>query len=456
MAEIKKFKSPAVKNIFLHVQRKQNDGHTHKNENIDLSKTPNNYSIKSGKLEDWNERMNNVFHLKSKNLVSFAEVVVTLPKDVKPQDERDFFSICYDFFKKDFGEENIIYATVHKDEITPHLHLGFVPVKEGKVEYDDGCTRSKKAIEDWKKKHNGEAPTSRICYKELCDREYYYTLHPRLQEFCDSELGYHTSIINGATVSGNKTVLELKVKTLEENKETLEREIKNLEQDKKTVKLAIDKLGIQSKNFDLYPLLNDIRNLQNENEALKKIIMRNGFSCSSSDFPKSKVLPIKSSSLNVYSGNVNDFEIPHNSVVVVEVPRGKPIDRTPQAKIINSDEQLQDLALQMSMAYLSEDERVRLYHSKKDNKVYALCQTSDNNQEIVNLLLLLNQMAREIEDIKQREMFMQRFSQDEYDFARTIFSKAECQVNYFEGKEVIERYEREAEKIQDERERGEQ
>lgn len=452
MAEIKKFKSSAVKNIFLHVQRKQNDGHNHKNENIDLSRTPNNYSIKSGELNDWKERVNNVFHLKNKELVSFAEVVVTLPKDVKPQDERDFFSICYDFFKKDFGEENIIYATVHKDEITPHLHLGFVPVKQGEFEY--ASIQGKNAVEDWKKKH-GELPTERICYKELCNREYYYTMHTRLQEFCDKELGYHISVINGATVNGNKTVLELKVKTLSEKKEMLEREIKGLEQDKKEVKSAIDKTGIQSRNFDLYPLLNEIRNLQAENEALRKVIMRNGFSYKASDFPKPKALPIQSSSLNVYSGNIDDYEIPHGSVVVVEVPKQKPINETPQAKIINSDEQLRELALQMSASYLSSDQRVKVYRSKKDNKIYALCQTTDNNQEIVNLLLLLDRMSREIEDIKQREMFMQRFSQDEYDFARTIFSKAECQVNYFEGKEIIEKYERQAEKLQDQKEKEE-
>ena len=43
MGEIKKFKSSAVKNIFLHVQRKQNDGHNHKNENIVLY--PINYKL---------------------------------------------------------------------------------------------------------------------------------------------------------------------------------------------------------------------------------------------------------------------------------------------------------------------------------------------------------------------------------------------------------------------------
>lgn len=445
MAEIKKFKSSAVKNIFLHVQRKEDDGHDHKNENIDLSRTPDNYSIKQGELQDWNNRMKNVFHLNNKQLVSFAEVVVTLPKDVKPQDEKNFFYICYDFFKNDFGKENIMYATVHKDEITPHMHLGFIPVKEGDFEYNS--IKGKNAVDDWIKKH-GEKPTERICFKELCNREYYYTMHPRLQEFCDKELGYHTSILNGATVNGNKTVLELKVKTLSEKKEILEKELKGLEQDKKEVKFAIDKTGIQSKNFDLLPLLNEIRNLQAENEALRKIIMRNGFSYKSSDFPKAKVLPVQSSSINVYSGNMEDYEIPHGSIVVVEVPKHKLINEMPQVNIINSDEQLRELALQMSSNYLSPDKRVKLYRSKSDN-IYALCQTTDDSQDVINLLLLLNRMVKEeIEDVKRREMFIQRLSQDEYDFGRTIFAKADCQVNYFENKEVLERYEKEAEKNQ--------
>lgn len=39
-----------------------------------------------------------------------------------------YFEKATDFFMERYGEENIINATVHMDEHTPHMHLGLVPV----------------------------------------------------------------------------------------------------------------------------------------------------------------------------------------------------------------------------------------------------------------------------------------------------------------------------------------
>lgn len=39
-----------------------------------------------------------------------------------------FFRKATDFFNQRYGEENLINATVHLDETTPHMHLGIVPV----------------------------------------------------------------------------------------------------------------------------------------------------------------------------------------------------------------------------------------------------------------------------------------------------------------------------------------
>ncbi|OQR53129.1 hypothetical protein CDB3_31910 [Bacillus sp. CDB3] len=32
--------------------------------------------------------------------------------------------------KKEYGEQNVIHATVHKDEMTPHMHCAIVPITE--------------------------------------------------------------------------------------------------------------------------------------------------------------------------------------------------------------------------------------------------------------------------------------------------------------------------------------
>src|SRR5699024_11333466 len=37
-------------------------------------------------------------------------------------------------FAERYGEQNIAYARVHLDEKTPHMHLGVVPMRDGKLQ----------------------------------------------------------------------------------------------------------------------------------------------------------------------------------------------------------------------------------------------------------------------------------------------------------------------------------
>ncbi len=45
-----------------------------------------------------------------------------------PEQTKNFFRVCLAFAAKRFGVDNIIAATVHMDEDTPHMHLDFVPL----------------------------------------------------------------------------------------------------------------------------------------------------------------------------------------------------------------------------------------------------------------------------------------------------------------------------------------
>src|SRR5699024_8605756 len=45
-----------------------------------------------------------------------------------------FFDESYKLFSERYGKQNIAYATVHNDEKTPHMHLGVVPMREGKLQ----------------------------------------------------------------------------------------------------------------------------------------------------------------------------------------------------------------------------------------------------------------------------------------------------------------------------------
>ena len=46
-----------------------------------------------------------------------------------------------EFCEKKFGKENILYSVLHRDELTPHLHISFVPIVDKKLRsnvYFDG------------------------------------------------------------------------------------------------------------------------------------------------------------------------------------------------------------------------------------------------------------------------------------------------------------------------------
>ncbi|WP_170007652.1 MobV family relaxase [Bacillus fonticola] len=73
-------------------------------------------------------------NLRGKDAVKLCEFMVTSNKDffekLTPDQEEKFIKTSYDFLSDRYGKDNVVYAVVHKDEKTPHMHLGFVPVTE--------------------------------------------------------------------------------------------------------------------------------------------------------------------------------------------------------------------------------------------------------------------------------------------------------------------------------------
>ncbi|MBM6411742.1 MobV family relaxase, partial [Lacticaseibacillus paracasei] len=46
---------------------------------------------------------------------------------------KSFFEDAYAWFANRYGAENIPYATVHMDETTPHMHMGVIPLTNGRL-----------------------------------------------------------------------------------------------------------------------------------------------------------------------------------------------------------------------------------------------------------------------------------------------------------------------------------
>lgn len=73
-----------------------------------------------------------------KDAVVMCEFIATSDKayfdKMPPEEQKRFFKASYEFIAGRYGKENIIHATVHYDEKTPHLHVGIVPVtKDNKL-----------------------------------------------------------------------------------------------------------------------------------------------------------------------------------------------------------------------------------------------------------------------------------------------------------------------------------
>lgn len=213
MAHIAKAKAVGVAAVLEHDARTDaTRPHSHSNEDIDPARTKDNYELHEPLREFQRQgknayallkkRLDEVHCMKRDDVTVMSLLCVTLPKNVKPEDERAFFEGVYAWACQEYGAENIVNATVHKDETTPHIHIGFVPVVEGQ-------------------KRNGE-PCLKVRHSALITKTYLETFHQRLSADMGRFLGYEVDILNGATANGAKTVAELKAERANERADRAE------------------------------------------------------------------------------------------------------------------------------------------------------------------------------------------------------------------------------------------
>lgn len=196
MAHIAKYKATSVGHMLAHYRR---DESSLGRDNIDPKRVKNDmvvahYTNKDGKLvvgrvvpregePNWGtverriERVNEAQKAAGKratrkDAVVMADVVVTLPDNVRKGDEDRFFRLTYWYLSKKFGIENMMGGYVHKDEVlkdgTPardHMHVPFTPILDG-----------------------------RFNYKKMCPRSFYQGMHKELGDYLEQHLGYRPEI----------------------------------------------------------------------------------------------------------------------------------------------------------------------------------------------------------------------------------------------------------------------
>lgn len=142
VVRMQKMKSHDLKGIQFHNQRERE---SKTNEDIDPDRTHENYDLVNDEPIDYNERVKEIIESQKvgtrktrKDAVLVNELLVTSDRyffeRLEPDEQKRFFEESYKLFADRYGKQNIAYATVHVDEKTPHMHLGVVPMRDGKLQ----------------------------------------------------------------------------------------------------------------------------------------------------------------------------------------------------------------------------------------------------------------------------------------------------------------------------------
>ena len=148
--------------IQKHVQRENNN---YENEDIDHSKTYLNYDLVNANKQNFNnlidEKIEQNYTGKRKirtDAIKHVDGLITSDNEFfkdKSQDEISaFFEHSKEFIENEYGKDNLLYATVHMDEKTPHMHFGIVPItQDGRLSAKE-VIGNKKALTEFQDRFN--------------------------------------------------------------------------------------------------------------------------------------------------------------------------------------------------------------------------------------------------------------------------------------------------------------
>ena len=117
-------------------------GMKHTNSNIKNDRTKDNITLVTSDLS-YPKRIEKIIeeqHTSKRKVrhdaVRLITTTVELGGDIRDKSEKeqvDFLLETYDYLKNEYGENNIVHASIHVDETCPHLHFDFVPIKDGSL-----------------------------------------------------------------------------------------------------------------------------------------------------------------------------------------------------------------------------------------------------------------------------------------------------------------------------------
>ena len=145
-----------------HIQRENKN---YENIDINLDKSHLNYDLVNENKQNFNElidkKIEQNYTGKRKirtDAVKHIDGLITSDNDFfnnqTSEDTKQFFEYAKEFLEQEYGKDNLLYATVHMDEQTPHMHYGVVPITEdGRLSAKD-VVGNKKALTQFQDRFN--------------------------------------------------------------------------------------------------------------------------------------------------------------------------------------------------------------------------------------------------------------------------------------------------------------
>jgi hypothetical protein len=221
VCRMEKMKSHDLKGIQFHNQRERE---SQTNPDIDKERSYLNYDLVNSENVDYNKRVKEIIENQKtgtrkirKDAVMVNELLITSDKSffdhLDPQQHQKFFKEGYKLFEERYGQQNIAYATVHNDEKTPHMHIGVVPMRDGKLQSKNVFNRQElQWIQDEFPKHMQKLGFDLKRGEKGSDRE-----HLKTQEF------------KAKTLNEKVITLENDLQAKQMEKREIEDSIKNIE-----------------------------------------------------------------------------------------------------------------------------------------------------------------------------------------------------------------------------------
>ena len=252
---LEKRNSKNIVGMFRHNERK-----TENHSNVDINKELSHLNYQLIDCESYSEKINREIEERykvnksiRKDAVLCVEVLFTSDKEffdkLTPEEERKYFEKSVEFLKEQFGEKNVVFATVHKDETTPHLHAGFIPMT------DDGRLNYKSFVNG----REGLIKLQNEYFKKMVE------IFPELERGKNAEETRAKHITNQEyKIQQKETILKEKEKTVMVKIEELEKNSIELEEKKNKIKKLKEKLDVEEEKFyRIDDILNHVKESRN-------------------------------------------------------------------------------------------------------------------------------------------------------------------------------------------------